>query len=65
MWVCVSSVFDLKKIVEKIFRSSTSSNFGNLEMDQLQNEFPKNFNKKKYLLVLNDVWNEDSENWCN
>ena len=65
MWVCVSDVFDLKTIVEKIIRSATSSNFGNLEMDQLQNEFRKNLNQKKYLLVLDNVWNEDNENWCN
>ncbi|KAL4614708.1 hypothetical protein ACB092_07G073000 [Castanea dentata] len=64
MWVCVSDVFDEKAIVEKIIASATNKKPQNLEMDQLQNELRKNLNQKKYLLVMDDVWNEDEERWC-
>ena len=33
-------------------------------MDQLQNKLRQNLNQKKYLLILDDVWNEDKESWC-
>ncbi|XP_030943684.1 putative disease resistance protein RGA1 [Quercus lobata] len=63
MWVCVSDVFDVKAIVEKIIESATKKKPQNLEMDQLQDVLRKNLNQK-YLLVMDDVWNEDEEKWC-
>jgi hypothetical protein len=65
MWVCVSDVFDVKTIVEKIIGSATGTKPENLDMDQLQNKLREKLNQKKYLLVLDDVWNEDEERWCN
>nr|XP_023908283.1 putative disease resistance protein RGA4 [Quercus suber] len=64
MWACVSDVFDLKIIIEKII-ASTSGNtpVGNLVIDQLQCQLREKIDKKKYLLVLDDIWNEDPENW--
>ncbi|XP_050284764.1 putative disease resistance protein RGA4 isoform X3 [Quercus robur] len=64
MWACVSDVFDLKIIIEKII-ASTSDNAlaGNLVIDQLQSQLRKKIDGKKYLLVLDDIWNEDPENW--
>ncbi|XP_030941520.1 putative disease resistance protein RGA1 [Quercus lobata] len=65
MWVCVSDDFDVKTIAEKILASAVGTRPNNLEMDQLQIELRKSLNQKKYLLVLDDVWNEDKEKWCN
>ncbi|KAM4097728.1 hypothetical protein ACJW30_07G023500 [Castanea mollissima] len=65
IWVCVSDVFDIKTIVEMIIGSATGRKPENLYMDPLQNELRRTLNQKKYLLILDDVWNEDSENWCN
>ncbi|XP_030942837.1 putative disease resistance protein RGA4 [Quercus lobata] len=65
IWVCVSDVFDIKTIVEMIIGSATGEKPENLVMDPLQNELRRTLNQKKYLLILDDVWNEDSENWCN
>ncbi|KAK4564549.1 hypothetical protein RGQ29_006573 [Quercus rubra] len=65
IWVCVSDVFDIKKIVEMIIGSTTGRKPENLDMDPLQNELRETLRLKKYLLILDDVWNEDSENWYN
>uniref|UniRef100_A0A7N2N2M1 Uncharacterized protein n=1 Tax=Quercus lobata TaxID=97700 RepID=A0A7N2N2M1_QUELO len=65
IWMCVSDVFDIKTIVEMIIGSTTGRKPKNLDMDPLQNELRRTLSQKKYLLVLDDVRNEDSENWCN
>ncbi|XP_050263443.1 disease resistance protein RGA2-like [Quercus robur] len=65
MWVCVSDDFDVKTIAEKILASAVGTRPNNLEMDQLQIELRKSLNQKKYLLVLDDVWNENKDIWCN
>ena len=36
MWVCVSNVFDVNKITEKIIESATGKKPENLEWDNLQ-----------------------------
>ena len=64
MWVCVSDIFELKIIVEKIIASAIDKKLENFEMDQLQNKLRQNLNQKKYLLILDDVWIEDKESWC-
>ncbi|KAL4636965.1 hypothetical protein ACB092_03G046800 [Castanea dentata] len=64
MWVCVSNAFDVNKITEKIIESATGEKPENLELDNLQKKLREELNQKKYLLVLDDVWNEDEEKWC-
>ncbi|XVF15655.1 hypothetical protein REPUB_Repub09cG0173300 [Reevesia pubescens] len=64
MWVCVSDVFDVKIIVENIIKSATNkAPDQNLEMDQLQKQLRENIDGRRYLLVLDDVWNDDREKW--
>nr|XP_023920058.1 putative disease resistance protein RGA3 [Quercus suber] len=66
MWVWVYDVFELKIIIEKIIASATGDAPRNLEIDQLQIQLrEKIIDRKKYLLVLDDVWNEDREKWLN
>ncbi|XP_075646709.1 disease resistance protein RGA2-like [Castanea sativa] len=64
MWACISDVFDLKVIIENII-ASTSGNtpVGKFRIDQLQSQLREKIDKKKYLLVLDDIWTEDPENW--
>ncbi|KAK9016431.1 hypothetical protein V6N11_078931 [Hibiscus sabdariffa] len=64
MWVCVSDVFDVKIIVENIIKSLTNKSPDQyLEMDQLQKQLRDKIEGKKYLLVLDDIWNEEREQW--
>uniref|UniRef100_A0A2N9H3G0 Uncharacterized protein n=1 Tax=Fagus sylvatica TaxID=28930 RepID=A0A2N9H3G0_FAGSY len=65
MWVCVSDVFDVKAIAENIIRCTTDKKVENLDtMEQVQKQLRERLQQKKYLLVLDDVWNEDKEHWC-
>ncbi|TQE13011.1 hypothetical protein C1H46_001386 [Malus baccata] len=57
IWACVSNVFELDIIVKKILQSEHNG------IEQLQNDLRKKVDGKKYLLVLDDVWNEDREKW--
>ncbi|XP_048447602.1 putative disease resistance protein RGA4 [Pyrus x bretschneideri] len=58
IWTCVSNVFDLDIVVKKILQSKNHD-----EIEQLQNDLREKVDGKKYLLVLDDVWNEDREKW--
>ncbi|KAM4072981.1 hypothetical protein ACB094_11G181300 [Castanea mollissima] len=60
MWACISDIFELKLIIEKIIASTSSRN---LVIDQLQSQLREKIDGKKYLLVLDDIWNEDREKW--
>jgi Leucine-rich repeat (LRR) protein len=64
MWVYVSQIFDVKRIVKELIESArrTKCDFENL--DSLGEELRSGLNGKKFLLVLDDVWDEDCEdNW--
>nr|XP_023924485.1 putative disease resistance protein RGA3 [Quercus suber] len=62
-WVCVSDNFDVKIIVEKIWECIKNEKRKDLEMNTLVNNLQKEINGKRYLLVLDDVWNENREKW--
>jgi Leucine-rich repeat (LRR) protein len=63
MWVCVSDDFEVKLISEKIIASATNNKPKDLHMDELQKQLRQNIDGKKYLLVLDDVWNESYTKW--
>ncbi|KAB1671026.1 hypothetical protein [Gossypium barbadense] len=64
MFACVPDDFDVKVIVANIIKSVTNqAPDQNLEMDQLQTQLRDKIDGKKYLLVLDDIWNEDPERW--
>uniref|UniRef100_A0A5B7AAH7 Putative disease resistance protein RGA1 n=1 Tax=Davidia involucrata TaxID=16924 RepID=A0A5B7AAH7_DAVIN len=63
MWVCVSEDFELKKVTEKIIKSANCASNVQLDLDQLQTCLRRHLNSKKFLLVLDDVWNEDPKKW--
>ncbi|XP_044508295.1 putative disease resistance protein RGA1 isoform X1 [Mangifera indica] len=64
MWVCVSDEFFLKKLLIDIINSAIEEKYIQKNIDQLQTILRDNIRDKKYLLVLDDVWNENFELWC-
>ncbi|XP_010672303.2 putative disease resistance protein RGA1 [Beta vulgaris subsp. vulgaris] len=67
LWVCVSDQdgeqFDVRTILAKILESATSKKHDSLGIDILQSQLQQELGNNKYLLVLDDVWNEDRYRW--
>nr|ARA91523.1 CNL-III [Cucumis melo] len=64
MWVCISEEFDVKVIVENIIESLTKKRpEPNLHLDTLQSMLRGQIDGKKYLLVMDDVWNVNRAKW--
>ncbi|KAK3188716.1 hypothetical protein Dsin_028277 [Dipteronia sinensis] len=63
MWICVSDDFVEKKIMIKIINSATSKKPSNMDIDQLQKVLRDILSGKRYLLIMDDVWNEDARKW--
>ncbi|XP_038897566.1 putative disease resistance protein RGA4 [Benincasa hispida] len=63
IWIWVSDQFEIKAVVKKIIESATKSNPHVMGMEALQAELQKVIGGKKYLLVMDDVWNESEEKW--
>jgi Leucine-rich repeat (LRR) protein len=62
-WVCVSEEFDLFKVTKTILEALTSSIFDIKDLNQLQLRLKECLTGKKFLLVLDDVWNETYNHW--
>ncbi|XP_030493629.2 disease resistance protein RGA2 isoform X2 [Cannabis sativa] len=63
IWVCVTDAFDVKAIVERITQSITSNYFEELGFEQSVILLRQEIREKRYLLVLDDLWNEDEIKW--
>ncbi|XP_034898979.2 putative disease resistance protein RGA3 isoform X1 [Populus alba] len=63
MEACVSDDFSLKQVVKKIIKSATGERCADLDGGELNKKLEEILNGKKYLLLLDDVWNEDAEKW--
>ncbi|CAK8543199.1 unnamed protein product [Lathyrus sativus] len=79
MWVCVSLNFDIKQIIIEIIKAASTSdskaasapttslippeNFNNLNIVQLTHLMKQKLSGQIFLLVLDDIWNEDREKW--
>ncbi|XP_021288426.1 putative disease resistance protein RGA1 [Herrania umbratica] len=63
IWVCVSEEFDVCIIFKKILKSIVGGKVDDLDLDQIQRQLEDNLKGQRYLLVLDDVWNEDNLKW--
>ncbi|CAI0441337.1 unnamed protein product [Linum tenue] len=57
IWICVSDNFDQALLVRKMLESITKRKVEDLDLDILKGEFKKEMGNKRFLLVLDDVWN--------
>ncbi|XP_012569277.1 putative disease resistance protein RGA4 [Cicer arietinum] len=79
MWACVSNDFDIRQIIIKIVNSASTSKFAstsassvtfphqeninNLDIVQLVSCLRSKISGQKFLLVLDDIWNDDRAKW--
>jgi len=63
MWVCVSDDFSIKRMTRRIIEAATKKSCDDLDLEPLQRRLQDLLQRKRYLLVLDDVWNEKQEKW--
>uniref|UniRef100_A0A0E0H343 NB-ARC domain-containing protein n=1 Tax=Oryza nivara TaxID=4536 RepID=A0A0E0H343_ORYNI len=63
MWVWVCQEFDVLKLTRKLAEEATESPCGFAEMNQLHRIIAKRLEGKRFLLVLDDVWDESLVRW--
>uniref|UniRef100_A0A2N9G466 NB-ARC domain-containing protein n=1 Tax=Fagus sylvatica TaxID=28930 RepID=A0A2N9G466_FAGSY len=62
-WVCVSQEFDVLRITKSVLEAITSSTSDSDDLDLLQVRLNKSLLGRKFLIVLDDVWNENYLDW--
>lgn len=60
-WVCVSDDFDVLRITKTIL--SFDSSAAGCDLNLLQVQLKEKLSGKKFLIVLDDVWSENYEEW--
>ncbi|XP_020698480.1 putative disease resistance protein RGA3 [Dendrobium catenatum] len=61
MWVCVSNNFDVKKVIADMLQFLKMERPHCDTLDALQNSLRIEIMSQKFLLVLDDIWEEDEE----
>ncbi|KAM3685487.1 hypothetical protein ACJW31_11G121500 [Castanea mollissima] len=62
-WACVSEEFDGVKVTKTILKSFTSDNCDDNDLNLLQVKLKEKLYAKKFLVILDDVWNENYNDW--
>nr|XP_043611551.1 putative disease resistance RPP13-like protein 1 [Erigeron canadensis] len=62
-WVCVSDEFDVFNISKTIYKDVGGDDKLFETLNQLQVALAEKLSKKRFLIVLDDVWNEDYHKW--
>ena len=62
-WVCVSDEFDLVRITKTFLKAIHPDTSDENDLNLLQVKLKERLSRKKFLLVLDDVWNENYTNW--
>ncbi|KAK2362522.1 putative disease resistance protein RGA3 [Trifolium repens] len=75
IWVCVSNDFDISQIIIKIINSAFLSSsppgvaiphqedINHFDIEQLQIRLRHKLHGQKFILVLDDIWNDDRAKW--
>ncbi|XVF82115.1 hypothetical protein PTKIN_Ptkin16aG0018800 [Pterospermum kingtungense] len=62
-WICVGMDWDVYRITRQILAAVGVSSFDGCGLDELQGKLRAYMSWKKFLLVLDDVWNLDITKW--
>nr|GME03104.1 putative disease resistance protein RGA3 [Ipomoea batatas] len=63
VWICVSDPFDQIKIAQAIVESITKSSTDLSQLQLLLEKIKSTLSGKRFLLVMDDVWTEQSAKW--
>ncbi|KAE8686823.1 Gibberellin-regulated family protein [Hibiscus syriacus] len=63
-WVCVSEEFDAFHVTKTLLEEITRSSDDSQSLNQLQLKLKEKLSGKKFLFVLDDVWNEKYVDWA-
>lgn len=63
IWISVCQEFNVKKIINEILDYTCKQRCESKQLGVLQTELFESLGGKRYLLVLDDVWNEDVDEW--
>ncbi|KAM3733663.1 hypothetical protein ACB098_11G153700 [Castanea mollissima] len=63
IWVCVSDQFDVVRVTKTILRSVTLKHTDLNDLNLLQVSLKEKLVGKRFLLVLDDVWNKRNNDW--
>ncbi|CDP14728.1 unnamed protein product [Coffea canephora] len=63
IWVCVSDYFKVERLLNEMLQSLREKNVETTNKEALVTKLQENLNGKSYLLVLDDVWNDDPLKW--
>ncbi|KAJ9160438.1 hypothetical protein P3X46_025839 [Hevea brasiliensis] len=63
IWVCVSDNFDEQRILGEMLQTLNANMGGMTNKDAILQQLEKALESKKFLLVLDDVWNNESDRW--
>jgi len=62
-WACVSEDFDIMTVTKSLLESVTSRTWESNNLDVLCVELKKNLREKRFLFVLDDLWNDNYNDW--
>uniref|UniRef100_A0A7N2LBT0 Disease resistance RPP13-like protein 1 n=2 Tax=Quercus lobata TaxID=97700 RepID=A0A7N2LBT0_QUELO len=62
-WVCVSEDFDIIRVTKAILQSVTFEHCDANDLNLIQVKLKKTLSGKKFFLILDDVWNENYDDW--
>ncbi|XP_059440821.1 putative disease resistance RPP13-like protein 1 [Corylus avellana] len=63
VWACVSEDFDVDRVTKTILQSLNIENCDGKDRNWLQVRLEENLKGKKFLVVLDDLWNEKYHDW--
>ncbi|KAK2386229.1 putative disease resistance RPP13 protein [Trifolium repens] len=62
-WACVSEDFDTMRVTKSLLESITSRTWESTNLDFLRVELKKISREKRFLFVLDDLWNDNYNDW--
>jgi hypothetical protein len=62
-WACVSEDFDAVRVTKAILKSVTFVSHDETDLNLLQLKLKDKLKGKKFLVVLDDLWNENYQDW--